>query len=60
MKNYYLWDCYEGYGYISDYDTEAEARAAAKEWYENTDGECQIMMYAYCAAIGGYKPVISA
>lgn len=57
MKNYLLWDYYEGYGRIGDYDTEAEARAAAKQWNEETDGECQIVMYAYCAAEKGYKVV---
>lgn len=57
MKNYLLWDYYDGYGQIGDYDTEAEARAAAKQWNEETDGECQIVMYAYCAAKKGYKVV---
>lgn len=31
MKKFYLWDYYEDYGHIGDYDTEAEAREAAEE-----------------------------
>ncbi len=57
MKPYYLWDYYEDYGLIGEYDTESEARAAAKEWYEETDGECQIVMFAYCEMTHGYKEV---
>ncbi len=55
MKPYYLWDYYEDYGLIGEY--ESEARAAAKEWYEETDGECQIVMFAYCEMTHGYKEV---
>lgn len=57
MKKFYLWDYYEDYGHIGDYDTEAEAREAAEEWYEETDGECQIVIFKFCEAVNGYKVV---
>lgn len=57
MKKYRLWDHYEGYGLIGDYDTEAEARAAAKQWNEDTDGECQIVMYRLVNTKRGYEVV---
>lgn len=57
MKAFYLWDYYEDYGFIGDYDTEKEARAAAEEHFEDTDGECQIAIYAYSSAKKGYEVV---
>ena len=57
MKPFYLWDYYEDYGFIGDYDTEEEARAAAAEHNEDTDGECQIAIYAYSSAKKGYEVV---
>ena len=44
MKKYRLWDHYEEYGLIGEYDTEEEAREAAEEHAEDTDGECQIVL----------------
>lgn len=58
MKPFYLWDYYEDYGFIGDYDTEEEARAAAEEHFEDTDGECRIAIYAYSSAKKGYKEVL--
>lgn len=55
MKPYRLWDYYEDYGLIGDYDTKKEAEAAAKQHLEDTDGECQIVLYAYRGVKNGYK-----
>ena len=57
MKNFILWDYYENYGLVGKYDTEAEARAAAKQWNDDTDGECQIVMYAYSTSKNRYEVV---
>lgn len=46
MKKYRLWEHYENYGLIGEYDTEEEAREAAEEHAEDTDGECQIVLYS--------------
>ena len=57
MKSFFLWDFYEDHGLIGEYDTEEEARAAAEEHFEDTDGECQIAIYAYSGAKKGYEVV---
>lgn len=57
MKKFRVWDYHEGYGLIGDYDTEKEARAAAKQHNEDTDGECQIVLYAYCGKQKGYQVI---
>lgn len=59
MKEFYLWDYYEDYGRIGDYDTEAEAREAAKEWNDETDGECQVVLFKFCEKTKKYE-VVSA
>ena len=56
-KNFILWDHYDDYGFVGGYDTEAEARAAAKQWNDDTDGECQIVMYAYSTSKNRYEVV---
>lgn len=57
MKKYRVWDSYEGYGLIGDYDTEKEARAAAKQRNDDTEGECQVVLFAYCGEKKGYQVV---
>lgn len=57
MKAYYLWDYYEDYGFIGDYDTEEEARAAAEEWIEETDGECRVAVFGWCVSTNGYEEI---
>lgn len=57
MKLYRLWDYYEDDGLIGDYDTKKEVEAAAKQHSEDTDGECQIVLYAYCGEKKGYKVI---
>ena len=56
-KRFILWDYYENYGLVGKYDTEAEARAAAKQWNDDTDGECQIVMYTYSTSRNRYEVV---
>lgn len=57
MKSFFLWDFYEDHGLIGEYDTEEEARAAAAEHNEDTDGECQIVLYKYNSRKKGYEVV---
>ena len=57
IRNFIIWDYYDDYGFIGGYDTEAEAREAAKQWNEDTDGECQIVMYAFSASKNRYEVV---
>lgn len=54
-KNYYLWDYYEDYGHIGDYDTKAEAKAAAENWREETDGECRMSLFEWCDTTNSYQ-----
>ena len=56
-KNFILWDYYENYGLVGKYDTEAEARAAAKQWNDDTDGECHIVMFRLANDKKGYEVV---
>ena len=56
-KNFILWDYYENFGLVGKYDTEAEAREAAKQWNDDTDGECQIVMFRLANDKKGYEIV---
>ena len=56
-KNFIIWDYYENYGLVGKYDTEAEAREAAKQWNDDTDGECQIVMFRLANDKKGYEVV---
>lgn len=43
---YKVIDTYDGFDdVVGVFDTEKEARAAAEEHAEDTDGECQIIIY---------------
>lgn len=54
---YKVIDTYEGFeDIIGTFDTFDEARAAAKQHCEDTDGECQVSIFA--KARKGYKVVI--
>ena len=54
---YKVIDTYEGFEeLVGTFDTFGEARAAAKQHCEDTDGECQISIYAKCKK--GYKVII--
>lgn len=57
MKKYRLWDHYEEFGLVGEYDTEEEARAAAEERFEDTDGECQIVLYRFASPAKGFEVV---
>lgn len=57
MKKYRLWDFYEEYGLVGEYDTEEEARAAAEEHFEDTDGECQTVLYSFVSPAKGFEVV---
>ena len=56
-KHFILWDYYENYGLVGKYDTEAEAREAAKQWNDDTDGECQIVIFRLVNDKKGYEVV---
>ena len=56
-KYFILWDYYENYGLVGKYDTEAEAREAAKQWNDDTDGECQIVIFRLANNKKGYEVV---
>ena len=56
-KNFILWDYYENYGLVGKYDTEAEAKEAAKQWNDDTDGECQIVIFRLANDKKGYEIV---
>lgn len=56
-KHFILWDYYENYGLVGKYDTEAEAREAAKQWNDDTDGECQIVIFRLANDKKGYEIV---
>lgn len=57
-KNFIIWDYYENYGLVGKYDTESEAREAAKQWNDDTDGECQIVMFRLANDKKGYEVVV--
>ena len=56
-KHFILWDYYENYGLVGKYDTEAEAREAAKQWNDDTDGKCQIVIFRLANDKKGYEIV---
>ena len=56
-KRFILWDYHKNYGLVGKYDTEAEAREAAKQWNDDTDGECQIVIFRLANNKKGYEVV---
>ena len=55
---YKVVDTYEGFeDVIGTFDTLKEARAVAAEHNEDTDGECQIVLYKYNYKKKGYEVV---
>lgn len=51
-------DTYDGFDdVIGVFDTEEEARAAAEERAEDTDGECQVIIYRFVSPVKGFEVV---
>ena len=50
---YKVIDTYDGFDdVVGVFDTEKEARAAAEEHAEDTDGECQVIIYRFVSHKG--------
>lgn len=56
-KNFYLWDYYEDYGHIGDYDTVEQARAAADKRFDETDGECRMTLFWWNTSTNHYEEI---
>lgn len=55
---YKVIDTFDGFeDIIGTYDTFDEARAAAKERAEDTDGECQVIIYRFVSPVKGFEVV---
>ncbi|MDE5792992.1 MAG: hypothetical protein K2H66_05655 [Oscillospiraceae bacterium] len=44
-KKYLLYDFYENYGVVDEFDTLKEAQKAYIEWVKDTDGECYLNIF---------------
>lgn len=55
---YKVIDTYDGFDdVVGVFDTEKEARAAAEEHAEDTDGECQVIIYRFVSSSKGFEVV---
>lgn len=55
---YKVIDTYDGFDdVVGVFDTENEARAAAEEHAEDTDGECQVIIYRFVSPVKGFEVV---
>lgn len=52
---YKVIDTYDGFDdVVGVFDTEEEAREAAEEHAEDTDGECQVIIYRFVSPVKGF------
>ena len=55
---YKVIDTYDGFDDgVGVFDTEEEAREAAVEHAEDTDGECQVIIYRFVSPVKGFEVV---
>ena len=55
---YKVIDTYDGFDdVVGVFDTEEEAREAAEEHTEDTDGECQVIIYRFVSPVKGFEVV---
>lgn len=55
---YKVIDTYDGFDdVVGVFDTEEEAREAAEEHAEDTDGECQVIIYRFVSPVKGFEGV---
>ena len=55
---YKVIDTYDGFDdVVGVFDTEEEARSAAEEHAEDTDGECQGIIYRFVSPVKGFEVV---
>ena len=55
---YKVIDTYDGFDdVVGVFDTEKEARAAAEEHAEDTDGEGQVIIYRFVSPVKGFEVV---
>ena len=55
---YKVIDTYDGFDdVVGVFVTEREARAAAEEHAEDTDGECQVIIYRFVSPVKGFEVV---
>lgn len=47
MKKFKVYDYFENYGCVRNYDTLKDAKKACKEWHEDTDGDCDLVIKVY-------------
>ncbi len=54
MRRFQLWDYYENYGLVDDYETLGEAIEAANDWREDCEGECELVIKEYNKELDKY------
>lgn len=55
---YKVIDTYDGFDdVVGVFDTEEEAREATEEHAEDTDGECQVIIYRFVSPVKGFEVV---
>ena len=55
---YKVIDTYDGFDdVVGVFDTEEEAREAAEEHAEDTDGECQVIINRFVSPVKGFEVV---
>lgn len=54
-KRFRLYDVYEGYDLLGEFDTMSEVRRAALQYDADTDGECCLMVARFYKVPGRYE-----
>ena len=57
MKKFRVYDLYENYGVIGEFNTYAEACAAAALWREETAGECDTVILEWSDIYQAYTAI---
>lgn len=56
-ERYKLIDFTDDYGLVGHYSTLEEAQEAAEAWRDDTDGDCELVIYEWDEDIQAYVPV---
>ena len=56
-ERYKLLDFTDGYGLVGYYSTLEDAQEAAEAWRDDTDGDCELVIYEYDEDVQAYVPI---
>lgn len=56
-ERYKLIDFTDDYGLVGRYSTLEDAQEAAEAWRDDTDGDCQLVIYEWDEDVQAYVPI---